>query len=305
MKIKQLATGDPNELPRRKTKWIGVILLTVITVCGVFGTPLYIYRYGVTSGELLLFFFFFFATGLSITAGYHRLFSHASYKTNSLVRFLLLFFGAATYEESALKWASQHRRHHQFTDTDRDPHNSKRGFWYCHIGWILFYKHSQNHDNVKDLVQSKLVMNQFRYYDLWAVGSGILLPMALGVWMGKPLGVFLMTVCLRMFLVMNCALLINSYAHMVGDNGFNEEESARDHWLGAVLTNGEGYHSFHHRFPNDYRNGTRWHHWDPTKWLIYGLSRLGMTWDLKRTPESLIIPAAKRSTSQAREKSRT
>ncbi|MBI3313908.1 MAG: fatty acid desaturase [Candidatus Omnitrophica bacterium] len=275
-------------LPKRKTKWAGVVLFAVLISCGIIGTPIYIFHHGISKAEILLFFFYFFATGMAITVGYHRLFAHASYKTNDVIRFLLLFFGAATYEESALKWASQHRQHHQFTDTDRDPHNSKRGFWYCHIGWILFYKHSLNRDNVKDLLQNKLVMNQHHYYDWWAVISGIFLPMAIGYGIGHPLGAFLTAVCLRMFLVMNAAFLINSYAHMIGDNHYNKEESARDHWLGAVLTNGEGYHSFHHRFPSDYRNGIRWYHWDPTKWFIYFLSRLGLVWDLKRTPQSLL-----------------
>lgn len=258
---------------------------------GVIGTPFYIHYYGVSKPELALFFFYFFATGMSITVGYHRLFSHASYKTNDFVRFLLLFFGAATYEESALKWASQHRQHHQFTDTEKDPHNSKRGFWYCHVGWILFYKHCVNHDNVKDLLQNKLVMNQHKYYNFWALFAGILLPMMIGVWIGHPLGAFVMSVCLRMFLIMNAAFLINSYAHMIGDNGYNRKESAADHWLGAIITNGEGYHSFHHRFPNDYRNGVMWYHWDPTKWVIYLLSCIGFTWDLKRTPNDKILAA--------------
>lgn len=280
-------------LPKRKTKWAGVILFAVLIVCGVIGTPVYIYQRGLTPAELALFLFFFFSTGLSITVGYHRLFAHATYKTNNLIRFLLLFFGAATYEESAVKWASQHRQHHQFTDTELDPHNSKRGFWYCHIGWILFYKHCVNLDNVKDLVQNKLVMHQHKYYDFWSLTAGILLPLSIGFAIGRPLGVFLMTICLRMFLVMNAAFLINSYAHMVGDDAYNEKESARDHWLGAFMTHGEGYHSFHHRFPNDYRNGIKWYHWDPTKWTIYLLSRLGMAWDLKRTPASKILAAVR------------
>jgi stearoyl-CoA desaturase (delta-9 desaturase) len=277
------------EPPRRRTKWAGVILFAVLISCGVFGTPIYIAQRGLAASELILFLFYFFATGMAITVGYHRLFAHASYKTNDFIRFLLLFFGAATYEESALKWASQHRQHHQFTDTELDPHNSKRGFWYCHIGWILFYKHSVIHANAKDLLQNKLVMHQHKYYNVWALVSGILLPLAIGAATGHLLGAFLMAVCLRMFLVMNAAFLINSYAHMIGDNQYNRKESARDHWLGAVLTNGEGYHSFHHRFPNDYRNGIRWYHWDPTKWAIFMLSKVGMTWDLKRTPASLIV----------------
>ncbi len=279
------------ELPRRRTRWAGVILFAVLISCGVIGTPIYIYKYGLSASEIALFVFYFFATGLAITAGYHRLFAHATYKTNDIVRFLLLFFGAATYEESALKWASQHRQHHQFTDTDLDPYNSRRGFWYSHIGWILFYKHSVNKDNVKDLLQNKLVMHQHLYYDFWSLFSGIILPLLIGYFTGHLLGAFLTSVCLRMFLVMNAAFFINSYAHMVGNNSYDQKVSARDHWLGAIVTNGEGYHSFHHKFPNDYRNGIRWYHWDPSKWLIYSLSLIGFTWDLKRTSNQVLSDA--------------
>ena len=277
--------------PKRVTKWAGVVLFAVLISCGVIGTPIYIYHRGLALSEILLFVFYFFATSFSITVGYHRLFSHVTYKTNDLVRFLLLFFGAATYEESALKWASQHRQHHQYTDTNLDPHNSTRGFWYCHIGWILFYKHAVNHDNVKDLLQNKLVMHQHKYYDAWSLVAGILLPLGIGYATGHLLGAFVMSVCLRMFLVMNSAFLINSYAHMIGDKKFDSKASASDHWLGAIATNGEGYHSFHHKFPNDYRNGVLWYHWDPSKRCIYLLSQLGLAWDLKRTPDSLIAAA--------------
>jgi stearoyl-CoA desaturase (Delta-9 desaturase) len=281
-----MAVYDP---PKRYTRWAGVVLFTALILFGVVGTPIYIFHYGISTSEIILFLLYFFATSMAITVGYHRLFAHTTYKTNNVIRFLLLFFGAATYEQSAVKWASQHRQHHQFTDTDNDPHNVKRGFWYSHIGWILFYKHSVNSKNVTDLLQNKLVLNQYRHYKLWAAVSGIFLPMLIGFLIGYPLGAFLMAVCLRVFLVMNTAFFINSYAHMVGTNSFNRKESARDNWLGALLTNGEGYHSFHHRFPNDYRNSFQWYHWDPSKWVIYFLSLLNLTWDLKRTPRHTLI----------------
>ena len=101
--------------------------------------------------------------------------------------------------------------------------------------------------------------------------------------MGHPLGALIMTVSLRMVLVMHSAFFINSYAHTFGSRNFDGRLSAGDHWLGAILTNGEGYHNFHHRYPNDYRNGIRWFHWDPSKWLIFILSKIGLAWDLKRT----------------------
>lgn len=281
-------TGYDYTPPKPSTRWTAAIFMPLITLIGFIGTPVYIFYRGLAASELVLFLFFFIATGMAITMGYHRLFSHATYKTSAMVRFLLLFFGAGTFQKSALRWASQHRQHHQFTDTELDPHNSRRGFWFCHVGWIMFYKHNIDFNNVKDLQRSPLVMHQHRHYDLWSVTAGMVLPLAIGFWIGYPLGAFLMAVCLRLSLVLNSAFLINSYAHKIGSRKFDVKASARDHWLGAVMTNGEGYHSFHHRFPNDYRNGYRWYHWDPTKWFIYLFSRLGLAWDLKRTPKAMI-----------------
>ena len=288
-------TQDKYPLPQPQTRWVGIIFFIVLHVVGLVGTPLYLLHYGASSAEWVLFFSYSFLTNMAITVGYHRLFAHVTFKAHPIVRFFLLFFGAATFEESALKWASQHRQHHQFTDTDKDPHSVKKGLFYCHIGWIMLYRHKVNHENVKDLTRSRLVMHQHKYYHAWSIFSGIVLPLALGYMIGRPWGVFLTAVCLRMVLVMNAAFLINSYAHMVGDNSFDRNSSARDHWLGAVITNGEGYHSFHHKFPNDYRNGYRNHHWDPSKWFIYTLSRLGLASDLKRTPEWRIQDALKQA----------
>ena len=96
---------------------------------------------------------------------------------------LALFFGAASFQQSALKWSSQHRDHHQYVDTDRDPYDISRGFWYAHVGWILFWKHPINYDNVKDLQQNALVMSQHKHYRLWSIGSGLILPLLIGALM--------------------------------------------------------------------------------------------------------------------------
>ncbi len=269
--------------PEAQTRWVGIIFFVFLHIVGLVGTPLYVLKYGVSASEWILFLSYFFLSSLAITVGYHRLFSHIAYKANSVIRFILLFFGAATFEQSALKWASQHRQHHMFTDTDKDPYNIKRGFWYAHCGWILFYKHRINYDNAPDLIKSKLIMNQHHLYTLWSLGAGIILPMLIGFLIGHPLGAFIMAVNLRMVIVMHSAFCINSYAHLFGSNHYDGTISAKDHWLGIILTNGEGYHNFHHRFPHDYRNGIRWYDWDPSKWIIFTLSKLGLAWDLKKT----------------------
>ncbi len=130
-------------LPRRRIRWLGLIFFVFLHVVGIVGTPLYLYHHGVTAPELALLFFYLGATGLATTIGYHRLFAHGSFKASpDRVASCLLFFGAATFEESALKWSSQHRQHHLFTDTEHDPYGVNRGFWHAHIGWILFWRHT-------------------------------------------------------------------------------------------------------------------------------------------------------------------
>jgi stearoyl-CoA desaturase (delta-9 desaturase) len=283
--------ADHYPLPKRQIRWVGIVFLLVIHIVGIVGTPLYIYFFGITASEIALFFFFVIATGMATTLGYHRLFAHGTFKTSPSVRFLLLLFGAATFEESALKWSSQHRQHHLFTDTEHDPYGVNKGFWHAHIGWILFWRHRVNYDNVKDLRRCRLVCHQHDHHEWWSIGGGILLPMLIAAWIGHPLGGFVMTVCLRMVVVLHPAFFVNSFAHTFGTRSYGRCGTARDNWIGALLTNGEGFHSFHHRFPTDYRNGIRWYDWNPTKWCIYLMSKLGLAWELKRTSEQRISDA--------------
>lgn len=284
-------TFDDYPLPRPQVRWLGLVFFILIHVIGIVGTPLYIYYRGITAPELALFFFYLAATGMATTIGYHRLFAHRTFETSAAIRFLLLFFGAATFEESALKWASQHRQHHLFTDTEHDPYGVNKGFWHAHIGWILFWRHRANYKNVNDLKRSRLVSHQHDHHAWWSVGAGVVLPMLIATWIGHPLGGFIMAVCLRIVIVLHSAFFVNSFAHTFGKRPYNHAESARDNWLGAILTNGEGFHNFHHRFPSDYRNGFRWYQWDPSKWCIFVLSKLGLAWDLKKTSAERIAAA--------------
>lgn len=283
----ELGTGDFKP-PKRHTRWMAVFFMPAITLVGFIGTPIYIYYNGLAASEFALFMFYLVATSFAITVGYHRYFSHRVFKTNPVIHFLLLFFGAGTFQKSALRWASQHRQHHQFTDTELDPHNSKRGFFFSHAGWIMFYKHDVNFKNVVDLSKSKMTVHQHKYYNWWSVLSGLVIPMALGFAIGHPLGAFIMTFCLRISLVLNMAFFINSSAHMIGTKGFDSKVTAGDNWFWAIVTNGEGYHNFHHKFPNDYRNGYLWYHWDPSKWFISILSGLGLVHGVVKTSDHKI-----------------
>lgn len=234
-------------------------------------------------GTILLAFLWFALCGFSITAGYHRLFSHRAYEAHPLIRALFLFFGAAAVQNSALNWSQDHRRHHARTDTPDDPYNIRRGFWWAHIGWVLRDNGRRSADGMRDLRADRLVLFQHKHYLLLAVVAGALLPMALGWLWGDPWGGLLVAGFLRLVFQWHVTFCVNSVAHMFGQRPYCTKTSARDSFWVALLTLGEGYHNYHHRFPADFRNGIRWYHFDPSKWLIWTLSKVGLTSDLRRT----------------------
>lgn len=277
--------------PVQKIMWGNLLFFIATTFVGVFGTAVYLFYFGISLSEILLFAFFVLATIYSITVGYHRLFSHASFKAHAIVRFLTLFFGAASFEQSALIWCSQHRKHHRYVDTDLDPYNIKKGFFYAHFGWMAFWEHADEFDNVLDLQKSRMIVSQHRHYTLWAITSGILLPVFIGALTGHALGAFLIAFCARVTFVYHITWCINSVAHTFGQATYDIDSTAKDNWFAALLTNGEGYHNYHHRFPGDYRNGVRWYDWDPSKWLINLLSRIGLASDLIRVSKFRIYAA--------------
>ncbi len=224
--------------------------------------------------------------GLAITGGYHRLFSHPTYKANAFLRAFYLFFGAASVQNSALKWSADHRVHHSKTDTDTDPYNIRRGFWWAHIGWVLFKTNASKTDMsvVSDLKKDPLIRFQDKYYIWIALVSGALAPALIGALWGDFMGGLLIAGALRLVVEWHSTFSVNSFTHMFGDRPFCSKGSARDSWLVAFITFGEGYHNYHHRFPIDYRNGVRWYQFDPTKWFVWTMSKIGVTTDLRRTP---------------------
>ncbi len=285
-------------LPYRKIVWVNIVFFAVTTLLGLIAAPIYLYHNGISVSEAVLMAVFMITTPLAITMGYHRLFAHMSYKAHPILQFLYLFFGAAAFEQSAYKWASQHRIHHRYADTDRDPYSIQKGFFHAHIGWLIFWRQPADYSNVRDLERNRMIMHQHTYFKFWAVGAGIVLPMLIGFMTGHTLGALLLAVCLRLTLVYHFTFCINSVCHMFGKATYDIYSSARDHWFAAVLTFGEGYHNYHHHFPADYRNGVRWFHWDPTKWLIASLAWVGLAYDLKKISRYKILAARLRAQHQ-------
>ncbi|MDC5719485.1 acyl-CoA desaturase [Vibrio europaeus] len=276
--------------------WLNVFIFLSSFIVAVAVVP----WYGMTSGysveHLIWFLVAFSFCNLSITAGYHRLWSHKTYEAHWSLRFLFALGGAFALQNSALHWRSDHRIHHKHVDNnDKDPYSAKRGFWFSHIGWMLREYNAntfENYSNCRDLQKDKIVMWQHKYYVPLAIATNFGIPIALGLLHGDILGMLLTIGVLRLVLSHHSTFFINSLAHIWGSQPYTDKNTARDNAVLAVFTFGEGYHNYHHIFENDYRNGIYWWQYDPTKWLIKSCSWLGLTKKLRVTPK-LIIEKAK------------
>jgi len=290
-------------LPRERINWLTSSFLIGTAFLTVTALPIYLWRFGIDSFQLAMFFCFVVVTGFSITAGYHRLFAHKSFEATWPLRLLVLVFGAGAFENSVLMWTSEHRRHHKHTDHEEDPYDITKGFFHAHIGWLLFKLNpAPPFDNVLDLQKDPLVRWQHRHVHRLAVFIGFLLPAMLGFlwnsWSGA-LGAALISGVARVVVVQHCTFFINSACHTLGRQPYSTRCTARDSLLLAFFTFGEGYHNYHHEFQHDYRNGVKSWQYDPTKWLIWGLSKFSLTSRLRRvTPEK--IEAAQRAVVDAR-----
>ena len=274
--------------------WINMLLFSSTPLLAITLVPLYGFWYGYDFFEWSMFVLLMGVCGISITAGYHRLWSHKTYKAHPVVRFIFAIGGAFALQNDVFHWASEHRRHHQFVDDNaRDPYSAGRGFWFSHIGWILrdYLSGDEDFSNIKDLQQDPILVWQHKNYLALVLLTNIGIPALLGALHGDIIAGLLLGGLLRLVLSQHVTYLINSLAHMWGKQTYSESSSARDNHLLALITYGEGYHNYHHTFQWDYRNGVRWWHYDPTKWLIGLLALVGLTKDLKRCSPAQIEKA--------------
>ncbi|KAJ2752706.1 stearoyl-CoA 9-desaturase [Coemansia aciculifera] len=267
--------------------WVHVILLSttpLIALYGVLTTTL--------SVKTMLWATLYYAfAGLGITAGYHRMWAHTAYSATYPLQLFLAFAGSAAVQGSIFWWARDHRVHHRYTDTPRDPYDAIQGFWHCHIGWMLVKKDRRRlgYADTSDLKSDPLVRWQHKYYPLLVLVFGVVLPTSVaGLLWGDWRGGFFYATVLRMVMLHHATFCVNSLAHTIGTHTYDDVQTARDSWITALVTMGEGYHNFHHQFPNDYRNAIRFYQYDPTKWFIRAMASLGLAYDLKTFPANEI-----------------
>ena len=274
--------------------WPALIVLTLTPLAALVLIPWYAWSHDFSMAAWVSFVIVLALNGLSITAGYHRLWSHRAYEASWPVRFVLMIFGTMTVQNSILNWSSGHRNHHRYVDDlDLDPYSAKRGFWFSHIGWMLrdYPSGHLDYKNSPDLLKDKMVMFQHNYYVPLALATNFGIPLAIGYMVDDVAGVMLLAGLLRLVVSHHFTFFINSWAHVSGKQPYTDTNTARDNPVLALFTWGEGYHNFHHIFQYDYRNGVKWWQYDPTKWLIYGLSRVGLASNLRRIPRYTIVKA--------------
>ena len=270
---------------------IPATFLVTTPIAAAIITPWYLFTHDVSAPVWGVFGAFMVWTGISITAGYHRLLAHRAYKAHPIVKNFLLLGATLAVQGSAFDWVSGHRVHHRHVDDVMDdPYSAKRGFWYSHIGWMLRNYPSGNFDykNIPDLTKDKVLQIQHKYYGLWVLATNVGLVAAVGWLLGDVWGTLVLAGLLRLVLTHHFTFFINSLCHMFGSRPYTDTNTARDNFFLAIFTWGEGYHNYHHFFQYDYRNGVKWWQYDPTKWLIAGLSKLGLTSDLRTVDDTTI-----------------
>lgn len=293
-------------IPFNRVEWVTSGFLIFTALLTFTAVPAYLYHFGWDWFLFGVFLFYYIATGTSITLGYHRLFSHKAFKAKWPVKLFVLLFGAAAFENSALWWSSEHRKHHKHVDTDDDPYDITKGFFWAHMGWLMFkLKPDTPTENVQDLKKDKLVMWQHKWVHPISFVVSFIIPALIGYGyatysgmdpMVGALGGFLLPGVARVVMVQHATFCINSLCHMIGSQPYSTNHSARDSWIAAIFTMGEGYHNYHHEFQWDYRNGVKPWQLDPSKWFIWGLSKIGLASDLKRVPQERILLAETRET---------
>ncbi|KAJ5749250.1 uncharacterized protein N7511_010946 [Penicillium nucicola] len=265
----------------KHVNWVNTSLILIVPFFGCIAA-FYTELRAITAAWAILYYFW---TGLGITAGYHRLWAHRSYEAGLPLRLFLACVGGGAVQGSIRWWSAKHRAHHRWTDTAKDPYSVMKGVWYSHFMWMVLKQNPKNRGrtDISDLNEDPIVVWQHKNYGTVILVFGMLFPMMVaGLGWGDWKGGLIYAGILRFLFVQQATFCVNSLAHWLGEQPFDDRNSPRDHVVTALVTLGEGYHNFHHEFPSDYRNAIQWWQYDPTKWSIWVWKQLGLATNLKQ-----------------------
>ncbi len=270
------------------------LLAIIVPLLGVIAVPFFLWGWGFHWTDLALLLGMYVVTVLGITVGFHRLFTHRSFRTYTWAKLVWAALGSMAVQGALFDWVAMHRRHHQFSDTADDPHSPHqegegllgllRGFWHSHVGWMFNPDPPNLRRYVDDLAQSRTLRAASNLFPFW-VALGLLIPAVLGglitqSWAGVLTGL-IWGGLVRIFLVHHVTWSINSACHLWGFQPYRSNDQSRDNIVFGILAMGEGWHNTHHAFPTSARHGLRWWQIDVSYWVIRTLALLGLAWNLK------------------------
>lgn len=229
--------------------------------------------------------------GVGICVGYHRLLTHRSFKTPKFVEYFLAVAGAMCLQGAPIEWVAMHRKHHQHSDSEGDPHSAREGFWWSHALWVLWVPSRTQWDSIMSRYAPDLLRVPFyrflnKTHYLWAIVMAVAL-FAIGGWPFVIWGMFI-----RLVVTYHATWLVNSASHAFGYQSFKVKDLSTNCWWVALVSNGEGWHNNHHAFPSSARHGLRWWEFDASYVLIRAMSLLGLAWDLRVPTEEQMARAA-------------
>jgi stearoyl-CoA desaturase (delta-9 desaturase) len=270
------------------------VVAIVLPFVGLVAAVIALWGWGFSWAHLFIAGGMYLATGFGITIGYHRLFTHKSFETHRVLKAVFAVLGSMAVEGPVFKWVATHRRHHQHSDGDEDPHSPHlhgqgfrgmlKGLWHSHCGWLFSRDYPRLQAYVPDLMKSRLLTAISKTFPIWAL-AGLVLPTLLGglitmSWGGALFG-FLWGGLARIFLVHHVTWSINSVCHLWGSRPYRSHDESRNNFVFGVLAMGEGWHNNHHAFPTSARHGLAWWQIDTSYYVIRVMEWLGLAWQVR------------------------
>lgn len=295
---------------RRKIKlvWRNILLFAYLHLAAVYGLWLMLTSAQWKTGIFAM--FLYTLSGLGITAGAHRLWAHRSYKARFPLRVILMIFNTIAFQDAAMHWARDHRVHHKYSETDADPHNATRGFFFSHIGWLLCRKHPDVKEagkklDISDLKADPVLDFQQKYYLILMPILCFLIPTMIPIycWGESLRNAWFVATMFRYTFILNVTWCVNSAAHKWGDKPYDKEISPSQNPSVAIFALGEGWHNYHHVFPWDYKTAELGNYrMNLTTAFIDFFAKIGWAYDLKTVSDEIIKKRVERTGDGTHEK---
>ncbi|MGI8550984.1 MAG: acyl-CoA desaturase [Dehalococcoidia bacterium] len=253
-----------------------ILMVVVVPLAGTVLAMKLLWQRAASWGDVALMVGLYIPISLGITIGYHRFLTHRGFRTNVVIKSLLLILGSLALEGAAIDWAANHRKHHALSDRDGDPHSPADGFFHAHLGWLFTVEPADQMVYARDLRADPVIVWISRLFPLWAILT-LAVPFLIGGWRGLLWGGLV-----RIFLTHHVTWSVNSVCHTFGSRPFRTKDRSRNQWLVGLLALGEGWHNNHHAFPRSALHGLRWWQFDLSGLTIRLLERLHLAWNVQR-----------------------